>query len=70
MIDALAIIVLAALLAYREYVHAAERRELLNRIQAPQVEVTRSIIEEAHEPDLVPVDMGPWTLPPPDEDDE
>ena len=42
----LAIVVLAALLAYREYVHAqerkayiAERSELAQRIQAPQMAV-------------------------------
>lgn len=64
------IVVLAALLLYREHIHAQERSELLNRIQAPEVVINREIVADAPEPELVPVDMGPWTLPPPDEDDE
>lgn len=66
----IAIVVLSALLLYREHVHAQERSDLLNRIQAPEVVINREIAAVASEPELVPVDMGPWTLPPPDEDDE
>lgn len=68
----LAIVVLSALLAYREHTHARERADLLNRIQAPEIVVSRSILEasERGNPDPIPPDLGPWSQPPPDEDDE
>lgn len=68
MIAALAIVILGAVLIYREYVHAKERSELLNRIQAPEVVVAQQT-SLPETPDPIPVDMGPWSLPPEDEDE-
>ena len=66
----LAIVCLAALLAYREHIHYAERRELYQRIQSPE----KAVIDYAPpkavlEPDdnLVPFDPGMWGPPIPDE---
>lgn len=71
MIEAAIALVFLAFLAYREHQHSQERAKLLDRIQAPEVVVQRTVLENAPEdPDPIPVDMGPWTIPPPDEDDE
>ncbi len=64
-----AIVALAALLAYREYLHTNERAELLDRIQAPAMVVQQRAAEHNPLPEPGPVDMGPWSEPPPPEDD-
>ena len=60
---AIAIVALAALLAYREWVHAnerkehkAERQELYQRIQAPEIAIAEAIEQPYEGLGYVPID--------------
>ena len=64
---------IAAIAALLYLLVAAHRQidDLLNRIQAPELVVQRTILDNGakHDPELVPVDMGPWTHPQQEEED-
>ena len=53
---AIAIVALALLLAYREYAGAQERRELYQRIQAPEIAVAEAIDQPYEGLGYVPID--------------
>jgi len=63
----LALVAVAAVGALLYLLARANRQidSLLDRIQAPEVVVQRTILENAPDPEPIPVDMGPWATPPP-----